>query len=266
MNHTLPVLAALALGLAVPASAQEAPLPPPEGADAPAVGAPDAAPPAAGERGHRPGPGGRRGPGGPGGAPGFGMPEGGRLGFLVPLLQQPETAAKIGLPEDKAAALAATFADLDAQMKVVNEKLPAAFKAQAEALGADTVDEAAALAAVNAVWDLRREVALLQTRKVLAIRSTLDAEQLKKAEKLLRQAWRDFGERRPGGDRGPGGRKDVGGRRPGGDRGPGDRQGFGERRPDGGDRRGGRPGRRPGPRPGPEAPEAPDAPEADPQP
>ena len=250
MNHTLPVLAALALGLAVPASAQEAPLPPPEGADAPAVGAPDAAPPAAGERGHRPGPGGRRGPGGPGGpggAPGFGMPEGGRLGFLVPLLQQPETAAKIGLPEDKAAALAATFADLDAQMKVVNEKLPAAFKAQAEALGADTVDEAAALAAVNAVWDLRREVALLQTRKVLAIRSTLDAEQLKKAEKLLRQAWRDFGERRPGGDRGPGAREGFGG----------------DRRPGGPDRRDGRPGRRRGQRPGAGAPEEP---AAEPQP
>lgn len=248
MNHTFPVLAALALGLAVPASAQESPLPPPEGADAPAVGAPDAAPPAAGARGHRPGPGGRRGRRGPGGAPGSGMPEGGgRLGFLVPLLQQPETAAKIGLPEDKAAALAATFADLDAQMKVVNEKLPAAFKAQAEALGADTVDEAAALAAVNAVWDLRREVALLQTRKVLAIRSTLDAEQLKKAEKLLRQAWRDFGERRPGGDRGPGDRREFGG-----DRGPG-----------GPDRRDGRPGRRRGQRSGADAPEEP---AAEPQP
>ncbi len=248
MKRTFPVFAALALGLAVPASAQEEAAPPPP-AD-PAAAVEEAAPPpnaeaepgaprrerprrpgfgprrdgpegAAGPR--RDGPGGaagprRDGPGrfGPGGAGrgGFGMNEGGSFGFLVPLLQKPETAAKIGLPEEKAQALAATFADLDAQLKAVNEKLPAAFKRQAEALEAATPDEAAVLAAVNEVWDLRREVALLQTRKVLAIRATLGAEQIEKARALLREEWRSFGERRgPGGPGGaPGGRR---GPRPG---------------------------------------------------
>jgi hypothetical protein len=254
MKRTFPVFAALALGLAVPASAQEAAPPPP--ADSAAIEEPAPPPPeseaepgaprrerprrpgfgprrdgpegAAGPR--RDGPGGAAGPrrDGPGGAAGprrdgpgapgrggFGMNEGGSLGFLVPLLQKPETAAKIGLPEEKAQALAATFADLDAQLKAANEKLPAAFKRQADALEATPVDEAAVLAAVNEVWDLRREVALLQTRKVLAIRASLSAEQIEKARALLKDEWRAFGERR-GGDgprRGPGGPGAPGGRR-----------------------------------------------------
>jgi len=252
MKHTLPVFAALALGLAVPASAQEEAAPPPPDAE-PAEAIEEAAPPPASdaepgagprrERPRRPGAGPRRdgpgafgGPGrggprhdGPGGAGGpgrggFGMNEGGQLGFLVPLLRKPETAAKIGLPEEKAQALAATFADLDAQLKAANAKLPAAFEKQAKALEADPVDEAAALAAVNEVWDLRREVAVLQTRKVIAIRAALSAEQIAKARELLREEWGRFGERRGGEGRGPGSemRRGPGGRGPGG---PGGRRG-----------------------------------------
>ena len=246
MKRTFPVFAALALGLAVPASAQEeaAPPPPPEAA----VEEPAAPPPAAGEergegprrpRPHNPGfaprhdgPGGagapgREGPRGPGRGV-FGMQEGGSIGFLVPLLQKPETAAKIGLSEEKAQALAASFAEIDAQLKAANGKLPAAFKKQADVLEAEPVDEAAVLAAVNEVWDLRREVAVLQTRKVVAIRQTLDAEQIGKARELLKDEWRAFGERRgpggPGGEmrRGPGGPDGRGPRKDGprGRRGP----------------------------------------------
>ena len=235
MKHTLPVFAAIALGLAVPASAQEeaAPPSPPDAA----VEEPAAPPPAAGEeRGEGPrrerprrpgfaprhdGPGapGREGPRGPGRGV-FGMQEGGSLGFLVPLLQKPETAAKIGLPEEKAQALAASFAEIDAQLKAANGKLPAAFKRQADVLEAEPVDEAAVLAAVNEVWDLRREVALLQTRKVVAIRTALSAEQIEKARTLLKDEWRAFGERRgPGGPDAPGGEMRRGPGGPGG-RGP----------------------------------------------
>ncbi len=233
MNKTLPVFAALAFGLAaVPASAQDA-LPPPAGPDAAVEELPPDAPEAAPAEAPGPGPRGRRfgprregagGPGrpGPGGfGPGAGFGPGGgdaALGFLVPMLTRPETAAKIGLAEDKASALAATFADLDAQIKAANEKLPAAFKRQADALAADNVDEAAVLAAVNEVWDLRREVALLQTRKLIAVKTTLDAEQIANARKLLREAWKEFG------DKGPRGPRAEGERRPGGP-GRGDRPG-----------------------------------------
>jgi Spy/CpxP family protein refolding chaperone len=222
MKRTFPVFAALALGLAVPASAQEESAPPPPPAE-PAAAAEEPAPPPPGAEAEPGGEGRRRerprrsgfaprhdGPGGAGrGAPG--MHEGGSLGFLVPLLQKPETAAKIGLTEEKAQALAASFADLDAQLKAVNGKLPEAFKRQADALEAATPDEAAVLAAVNEVWDLRREVALLQTRKVLAIRSALDAEQIEKARALLREEWRE--RRGDGMRRGPGDRGGPGGRR-----------------------------------------------------
>lgn len=213
MNKTLPVFAALAFGLAaVPAAAQDAPPPPPAGDSGAALEtpAPDAppAPEGAGPRGRRFGP--RRGGDAPGAfRPGFGGPDaaGGPLGFVVPLLQQPETAAKIGLDEAKAAALAATFSDLDAQIKAASDKLPGAFKRQAAALDAEAPDEAAVLAAVNEVWDLRRDIALLQTRKLLAVRTTLDADQIAKARRLLKEAWKDFGGKGPRGPRAEDGRR-----------------------------------------------------------
>lgn len=230
MKHTLPVFAAIALGLAVPASAQEEAAPPPPDAE-PAEAIEEAAPPPASdaepgagprrERPRRPGAGPRRdGPGGAGG-PGrgaFGMrDQGGSLGFLAPLLKNPEAAAKIGLTEEQSQALAATIADLDAQLAAVHDKLPAAFEKQARLLEADPVDEAAILAAVNEAWDLRREVALLQTRKVIAIRAALGPEQIEKARALLKEEFGRFGERG-----GPGGgmRRGPGERGPGGRRGP----------------------------------------------
>ena len=167
------------------------------------------------------------GPGRPGGfgPGGFGPGgEGGALGFVVPMLSRPETAAKIGLPEEKASALAAAFADLDAQIKAANEKLPAAFKRQTDALEANPVDESAVLAAVNEVWDLRREVALLQTRKLIAVKTTLDADQIAKARQLLKEAWKEFGDKGPRGPRPDGERRPGRGDRPG-RRGPPDRPG-----------------------------------------
>ena len=124
------------------------------------------------------------------------MTEGGRFGLLVPLLRQPGTAAKIGLSEEEAAELAKTFAEIQEQLRAVRDKIPEAMKRQAEALEAAEIDEEAVLAAAGEVWDLRREVALLQTRQVVAIRKTLTAEQLAKAEEQLRKAWEENGNRR----------------------------------------------------------------------
>ena len=137
-------------------------------------------------------------------------------------------AAKIGLDEEKAAALAATFEELDAQIKAANDKLPAAVKRQADALEAAEIDEEAVLSAVVEVWNLRREVAVLQTRKLVAVRKTLNADQIKKARQLLREAWKDLGDRGPRGPRGEGDgrgpRGDGEGRGPRGEgRGPGRR-------------------------------------------
>ena len=199
MKPTPTLLATLSVVL--PALAQDAPVPPPPPADAaPAFEAPADAPVPGGAPFLRRGPSPRRD------GPGFRregfegrrpeMAEGGRFGLLVPLLRQPDTAAKIGLPEDKAAELAQMFADLQEQLRAAREKLPEAMKKQTDALEAAEIDEEAVLAAAGEVWDLRREVALLQTRQVVAIRKTLTADQLAKAEELLRQAWRDSGNRR----------------------------------------------------------------------
>ena len=213
MKNTPTLLATLAI--VVPALAQDAPVPPPPptepafATEAPApdeAAAPDAPAPERppflrrGPGPRRDGPGPRRdGPEGRRDGPGFRRPEmaeGGRFGLLVPLLRQPDTAAKIGLSEEKAAELAQTFAEIQEQLRAARDKMPEAMKHQTEALEAAEIDEEAVLAAAGEVWDLRREVALLQTRQIVAIRKTLTADQLAKAEQLLRQAWQDSGNRR----------------------------------------------------------------------
>ena len=244
MKPTLPLLATLALGLALPALAQDAPATPPpaepavsDEASAPPPAAPgreqfrrgprrDGAgprregagprregggprPEGAGPRGPRPDGAGPRGPRPDGAGPRPDMADGaGRFGMLVPLLRRPETAGQIGLAEDKAAELAETLAEFQEKLQALRAKLPEAMKRQTEALEAAEVDEEAVLAAADDVWDIRRDVALLQTRQIVAIRKALTAEQLAKAEELLRKAWEDAGMRR-------GGREGRPARRPG---------------------------------------------------
>ncbi len=220
MKLTSTLLATLAVAL--PALAQDAPVPPPPPEPAPVAEAPAPPPTEAAAPEHPPFL--RRGPGPRRDGPGFRregfegrrpeMADGGRFGLLVPLLRKPDTAAKIGLPEDKAAELAQTFAEIQEKLRAAREKLPEAMKRQTEALEAAEIDEEAVLAAAADVWNVRREVALLRARQVVAIRKTLTADQLAKAEELLRQAWQDSGNRRgiregrlpgprPGPDRAP---------------------------------------------------------------
>lgn len=202
MTTKFTAIAALSLGLALSAFAQE------DGAETP----PPAPREGAGEFAGAPGgPGVRRGPGFPGGRPGKPDREGGfrpmdvarngadRFGFIVPLLRQEGAMEKIGLDAEAAKALAETLEGFDGQIAEAEKKLPGAMKKQAEELGKDAPDEAAVVAAVNEVWDVRREVALLQTRKLLAVRSALTAEQIAAARKLLRQTWDARGQMRRGG-------------------------------------------------------------------
>ena len=214
------IAAALSVGLAAAASAQDAapgPGRPPRG---PSRDPRDAAAMRAGEPGR---------------------PAGERLGFIVPVLRQEGAAEKIGLDPEAAKTLADALAGFDREIEEANAKLPAATKRQAEALEKDSPDEAEVLDAVKAVWDLRRDVAVLQTRKLLAIRSTLTAAQIAEARKLLRATWDAKGGE--GGDPGFGGGRGGEGGDPRFGGGRGQRRGPGARR--GGEGPGRGPGRRP---------------------
>ncbi|MBQ7666811.1 MAG: hypothetical protein IJS46_02320 [Kiritimatiellae bacterium] len=132
-----------------------------------------------------------------------------RLGFVGAVLRDPEGAEKIGIDREKASALAATLAGYDKDVAAANGKLRAAMKKQAEAIDKAAPDEAEVMAAVNEVWDIRRDIALVQTKKLLAVKNTLTAEQIAAARKVVRQKWESGGNGPRGRDR-----RVDGGRRP----------------------------------------------------
>ena len=139
----------------------------------------------------------------------------------------PRIAEKIGLSED--VRLQAQKIDIDAQLAIreLQAKTRAAMDKQAELMKAPKPDEAAVMAAIDELFDLRKEMAKIQTRRVLAVKALLTPEQLEQAlaeMKSVREGRRGDREAARDGDRGPRGpREGKGPRR--------DRRGEGKDRP-----------------------------------
>lgn len=179
-------------------------------------------------------------------------------GMLLRLLDNPRIAEQIKLTDEQRAAIVEAIKDLDAQLEALRPRLDEAIKVQTALLGELKPDETKLMKAVEDAWSLRTEIAKIQTKKLLALRSKLTDEQLTRAREMM-EGFREGGfrgMRGEGGDRGPraeGGDRGPRGPREGGDRGPrGPREG-GDRGPrgprEGGDRN--VPG--PAPLPAPEA-------------
>ena len=124
---------------------------------------------------------------------------------VVRLAQNPKMAEKLGITEEQAAKLKA-LEDNRAALKDLQAKVKAGTNRQAELLKAEKIDEAAVMAAIDEVWAAKKEVAKLQTKRVIAIRSILSADQIHKALEAMK-AMR--GNRAPKANR-PGGKKAKG--------------------------------------------------------
>lgn len=181
--------------------------------------------------------------------PGFGMMMAPEFGgdMAVRAVFRPKVAEKLGLSEETQAKLRDIEEDSNKKINDIQAKIRAAMEKQAELLKADSPDEDAVMKAIDELFRLRRDLAKVQTRRVLAVKKLLTPEQLKQATEELRNMRGNFGPRE-GGDRprfeGNGPRREGGdrprfeGRREGGDRGPrpnGDkpRRDRGERAPEG---------------------------------
>lgn len=229
----------LVLGVAVSTMAQDAPRPAQDGAAPAAEGGPrmggDRGPRGGGDRGPRgggdrgPRMGGDRGPrmGGGDRGPRMGGDRGPRMGMggemgamaadfenrmFLRMITRPQFAKELGLSEDVVNNLNDTFTEIDVRVLALQEELEAAMKEQDELLKATPLDEEAVMKAVEKVWDIRKQMAEFQTRKLIAVLTTLTPEQTAKAREMMQN-------RRPGG---------FGGGRGG--------QGFGGRGPNGGER------------------------------
>ena len=147
-----------------------------------------------------------------GGPEGGARPEGGRRGFgpreggmgpmmggmdpIVRMVSNPEVADKIGLSDEQKAKLKELKGDREAN-RAAQEKVRAATMKQLDLMKADKVDEAAVMAAIDEVFELRKAMAKEQAKRVIAVKSVLTPEQVKMAHEEMKKMFDSRGDRGP---------------------------------------------------------------------
>jgi len=111
-------------------------------------------------------------------------PHGGEAGVdpVARMVMNPKVAEKLGLSEEQIAKIREINKSSMESSKALREKMSAAMKKQAEILKAEKVDEAAAMAAIDELFEVRKEMAKAQTKRVIQVKAILTPEQLAKAK------------------------------------------------------------------------------------
>ena len=68
---------------------------------------------------------------------------------------------------------------------------------QFELMKADKIDEAAVMKAIDEVFELRKEMAKAQVKRVIAVKSVLTPEQIEKAREEVKKMFEQRGEKGP---------------------------------------------------------------------
>ena len=150
---------------------------------------------------------GMRRPGGPhGGMGGMRHPEMG-MDPIVFAVSRPKIVEKLGLSDDQKEKLKAVT-DRAKEGRESMKKVREATMKQFELMKAEKVDEAAVMKAIDEVFELRKQMAKDQVRRVIEIKLILTPEQIAKAREEMRANFAARGGR-PDGQRGErGGRPD----------------------------------------------------------
>ena len=174
------------------------------------------------------------------GPEGGAQPAGGRRGFtpregmgpmmgmmggmdpVVRAVSNPAIAEKIGLSEEQKAKIKEANGTPEANREAQKKIRDASMK-QAELMRAEKIDEAAVMAAIDEVFELRKAVAKEQAKRTITIKSILTPEQTKKAQEEMKSGFAPRGERgerapRRGGQREGMGPRGAKGPREGGDK------------------------------------------------
>ncbi len=145
-----------------------------------------------------------RGPRRPGG-PGFHGGMGGMMGMdpIVFAVSRPKIVEKLGLSDEQKEKLKAVT-DRAKEGREGMKKVHEATKKQFDLMKAEKVDEAAVMKVIDEVYELRKQMAKDQVRRVIEIKSILTPEQIAKAREEMRAGFAARGERgqRPEGPRG----------------------------------------------------------------
>lgn len=150
--------------------------------------------------------------------PQHGGPHGAMMDPVVRMVTNPKMAEKLAITPEQQEKLDACLKGGREQASARQKKLRDAMQRQMSLLEAEKVDEAAVMTAIDEVFDIRKEMAKDQTRRMIAVKSILTPEQIAKGFEELKQQREMHRENR---GRGP---------RPNGDR-PGRRRGPGAGNP-----------------------------------
>ena len=150
--------------------------------------------------------------GGPrfGGRPGMG-PHGGDMMMMDPIVNMvmnPKVAEKIGLSEEQQAKLRELKGNGGRHES--QKKVRALMQEQAELMKADKIDEAAVMAKIDEVFEIRKEIAKEQAKRLIEIKSVLTPEQIAKAREEMKAVFAERREHR-GHHGGPRGSRPEGG-------------------------------------------------------
>ena len=147
--------------------------------------------------------------GGPEGGP---RPDGGRRGFgpreggmgpmmggmdpIVRMVSNPAVAEKLGLSDEQKAKLKELKGDNQSNREAQKKVREATMK-QLELMKAEKIDEAAVMAAIDEVFELRKAMAKEQAKRVIAVKSVLTPEQVAKAHEEMKKMFEARGDRGP---------------------------------------------------------------------
>jgi len=114
---------------------------------------------------------------------------------ILKVALDPKMAEKLELTSEQAAKLK-EIADSRKGAKELNEKIRKGMKAQSELLEQQPIDEAKVMAAIDEVFEARKELAKVQTKRLIAVKTVLTTEQVKKAREEFRNMRKP--EKKPG--------------------------------------------------------------------
>lgn len=135
--------------------------------------------------------------------PKMGM-EGGMMGDpAIMAAMNPRMAEKLGLSEDVQEKIKAIDLESRNTIKDLQQKAVAAMEKQAKLMKEAKPDEAAVMAAIDELFNIRKEMAKAQTKRVIAVKALLTPEQLEKAVEQMKNAREEFRKRRMDGQRAP---------------------------------------------------------------
>lgn len=162
---------------------------------------------------------GRRGPDGgfqKDGGPMMGR-EAAHEGMMARILSNPELGSELGLSEEQVSRIQDSLEALRRKGDLLKKEMEASAMEQARLMSAETLDEAALMAAVERTGMVRTEIAKLRIRPLIMLRTVLTPEQVEKLTQQMqkhrgrpresgtmpqdrRDAWKRMSERKGNGD------------------------------------------------------------------